>query len=58
VSGRQHIENREKKRKIKKEKKVRADFLKDFSKARGAESWARRSASWRTTRRTYRFSLK
>ena len=51
-SDKKHIENRGKKRKIKKEKKVRADFLKDFSKARGAESWVRRVPP--PTRRTYR----
>ena len=50
------LKNRGKKRKIKKKKKVRADFLKDFSKARGAESWVRRVPP--PTRRTYRFSLK
>ena len=36
-----YIKNRGKKRKIKKEKKVRADFLKDFSKARGVPRRAR-----------------
>ncbi|KKU80125.1 MAG: hypothetical protein UY06_C0005G0010 [Candidatus Amesbacteria bacterium GW2011_GWA2_47_70] len=52
-----YIKNRGKKRKIKKEKKVRADFLKDFSKARGAESCAPcaclagRQAAARTERR-------
>jgi len=51
-----YIKNRGKKRKIKKEKKVRADFLKDFSKARGAESWVRRVPP--PTRRTYRLDLK
>jgi len=50
------LKNRGKKRKIKKKKKVRADFLKDFSKARGAESWVRRVPP--PTRRTYRLDLK